>query len=129
MYLGIAKHDDLISQIAIPPLHANISTVATANFKIEEVILGNLTKDIVQVLATLGIKIIFSQIDKGVQEIQILRRQNDVLTGYVPVIVGPIDPIYPKIALKAALEKQAPAPLDSFCKLVRIGDKVLSIVV
>ena len=43
----------------------DIRTVAASDFRIEEVILGKLTKDTTQVLATLGIKQMFTQIDKG----------------------------------------------------------------
>lgn len=73
-YLGIDKKDDLNTQITIPPLHTNISMVAAENFKIEEVILGKPTKDTMQVLATLGIKQLFTQIEKCEKYIQILRR-------------------------------------------------------
>ena len=56
----------------------------------------------------------FTQIDKGEQEIQMLRRQNDVLKGYIQDVVYLIDPNHIEIKLKATLEKQASTPLDSF---------------
>ena len=45
-YLASDKQDDLVSKIAIPPLHAKIDTVAAEDFTIQEVILGKPTKDI-----------------------------------------------------------------------------------
>ena len=56
----------------------------------------------------------FTQIDKGEQEIQMLWKRNDALKGYICDVVGPIDPSHSEVTFKAALEKQAPAPLDSF---------------
>ena len=43
-----------------------------------------------------------------------LEKQNDALKGYIHDVVGPIDPSHLEETFKAALEKQAPAPLDSF---------------
>ena len=82
----------------------------------EEVILGKPTKDTTKALITLGLKHIFKKVDEGEEEIQILRKQNKVLSGYVWEVVGPIHLVNPKIALVAALEKQvlAPTPMDSF---------------
>ena len=68
-YLGIYKQDYLITQINIPPLHIDISMVVFMDFDIEEVILGNPTKDSAHALATLKIKYMFTEIDKGEQEI------------------------------------------------------------
>ena len=59
-YLEIDKQDDLISQIAIPPLNSEIDAMAIADFKIEQITLGKPTKDIAEALATLGIKKIFT---------------------------------------------------------------------
>ena len=70
-------------------------------------------KDTAQDLATLGIKQMFTHVDKGEQEIQMLKRKNDILKGYIQDMVGPIDLDHPKVTLKAALEKQALTPLDS----------------
>ena len=64
-YLEIDKQDDLISQIAIPLPHVEIDIVATVDFKIEHINFSRPTKDIVQALTTLGVKQMFTQIDKG----------------------------------------------------------------
>ena len=44
-YLAIDKQDDLVAQIAIPPLNAEIDTVVVVDFKIEQITLGKPTKD------------------------------------------------------------------------------------
>ena len=59
-YFWIDKQYDLIAQIAILPLHAEIDTVASADFQIQEINLGKPTKDTAQALATLGIKQMFT---------------------------------------------------------------------
>ena len=64
-YLGIDKQDDLIAQIAISPPHTKIDIIAATDFQIQEINLSKPTKDTSQALATLGIKQMFTQIDKG----------------------------------------------------------------
>ena len=64
-YLVKDKQDALIAQIAIPPLHAEIDIVAIVDFKIEKITLGKPTKYTAQVLTTLDIKKMFTQINKG----------------------------------------------------------------
>lgn len=109
--LGVNKDQDLIAHIAIPPPHRDIQTAQPVDFQIREVILGKPTRHTAKAMTTLGLKHIFSQLDEGEEEIQFLRKQNEVLTGYIKEVVGPIDPADPEKALQAALEKQAPAPL------------------
>ena len=54
--------------------------------------------------------LVFKQLNVREEETQILKKQNEVLKGYVREVVGPIDLVYPDIVLVDALDKQALAP-------------------
>ena len=53
------------------------------------------------------------QLDKDEEELQVLRKENDILKGYVQKVVGPIDLANPKKVIKVVLERQALTPLSS----------------
>ena len=94
------KEKDLVAHIAFPPPHGDVSVVQASDFQIQEVILGKPTKDIAKAMTTLGLKHILRQLDEGEEEIQFLRKQNEVLVTYIKEVVGPIDSTNPKITLK-----------------------------
>lgn len=102
------QKSDLVAHITIPPPRADIETITTQDYQMQEVILGKSTKDTAKVLTIMGLKKVFHHLDQGEEELQFFRKQNDILRYFVKEVAGPIDPDYPEIVVSITLEKWAP---------------------
>lgn len=62
--------------------------------------------DIAKVMITMGMKEVFRHMDQDEYELIVLRKQNEILRGYLHEIMGPIDLDNLKITLVAKLERK-----------------------
>ena len=72
----------MVAHIVIPTLYTDPKTRTPQDYQIQEVILGKPTKDAPKALTTLGLKQVVQQLEQG-EELQVLRRQIDILRGLV----------------------------------------------
>ena len=110
------QDQDFLAHIAIPPLHVDPRELTPTDYQIKEVLLGRPMVDTTKVLITTCIKEVFRRMDKDESELIMLRRQNNLMRGYLHGVVGPIDLDNPKITLDATLERRdkGSVQIDSF---------------
>lgn len=67
-------------------------------------------------MVTMGIKEIMKNMGEDEIEIQALRRQVEILKGYLPKVLGPLDPERPEETLNTILREGGAVHMDPFLR-------------
>lgn len=82
----------------------------------KRVLLGRPTLDIARRMVTMGINEVFRDMEQKEIELRTLRRQIEILRGYLAEVVGPLDPNHPKETLNTILREGGSVQSDPFLK-------------
>ena len=113
-FITTIRNHDLFTQVAHPLEGVDADAVSLEDYEVKDIMLGRPTRDTARQMMTMGVKEVLKHMEQDDFEIRPLRRQVEILKGYLAEVVGHLDLEDPEETLNTILKEGEGTRLNPF---------------